>query len=140
MKPDSPSSLTDGAAATLKLMLCGSSYTPAQTHQYVSSATAGEISTTNYAGGYGGAGRKTLSGLSVTADTTNHRAYLTFSAATWTALGTAGGPTTAYALLIIETGGSDATALIVGVMDCANTCLGQDFTVNPSATGLILLT
>ena len=128
-----------GTGATLKLMLVTSAYTPAVTHQYVSSASSAEISTTNYTGGYGGGGRKTLSGLSVTVDTTNHRAYLTFSPATWTALGTTSGPTTAYAVLIIETGGSDSTALIVGVMDCANSCLGQDFTVSPSATGLVLI-
>lgn len=128
-----------GTGATLKLMLVTSSYTPSQTHQYVSSANAAEISTSGYSGGYGGSGRKTLSGLSVVVDTTNHRAYLTFTPAVWTALGAGGGPTTAYAILIIETGGSDSTALIVGVMDCVNTCLGQDFTVNPSATGLILI-
>lgn len=129
-----------GTAATLKLMLVTSSYTPAQTDHFVSAATAAEISTTNYAGTYGGSGRKTLASLAVTTDTSGHRAYLNCAAVVYTALGTAGGPTTAYALLIRETGGSDATSILIGVWDCANGCLGQDFTITPSATGIILLT
>ena len=128
-----------GTAAVLKLMLVTSAYTPSRTDQFVSAASAAEISTTNYTGGYGGGGRKVIASLAVTTDTTNHRAYLSNSPTVFAALGTSGGPQTAYCLLIRETGGSDATSILVGVWDCVNDCFGLDLTFTPAATGTVLL-
>lgn len=128
------------ALSGVKLMLVTSSYTPDKDNQFASSATAAEISTTNYAGGYGGGGRKTVGSMTASEDDALDLGKLTFGAVAWTALGPASaGPTTAYALLVQETGGSDATSPILATYDVVRTLNGSDLTLTPAATGALTI-
>ena len=133
-----------GALTTLKLVLVTSAYTPDKDNDFMSSATANEASTTNYAGGYGGGGRKTVASIAVTQDNTNDLMKLTFAAVTWTNIGVPAGYAVRYALLIQETGGSDATSPILATYDLNSgadfTLNGGDFTVTPNASGALTIT
>ena len=125
-----------GASATpLKLMLLLPSYVQNQAHQYVSSLTAYELVAAGYVGGYGGAGRKGLTGQGVTVDTVNHRAYIT-GTGTWP-IGLGTNETIAMCALIVEAGGSDATSLIVATFDAATQLFGGSLVLAASATGLV---
>lgn len=126
--------------STLKIMLLKSTYTPNPDHKFVSDLTPAtyECNATNYTGGYNGAGRKTLSGLTVTEDTTNNRAV--FDAAdpsNWTALGGTTDNTLQYAAIIKEIT-NDAASLVVAVLDFGTTFTtnGGDFGVSFSASGI----
>lgn len=117
--------LAELSSATLKVMLLKSSYTFNPDHKLVADLTPGthECSVSGYTGGFGGAGRKTLSGKTITEDTSNNRA--TFDAtdpSTWSALGA--GNTLRY-VAIVEEITSDAASRVIAVLD-----FGEDFVTN----------
>lgn len=92
---------------TLKAMLVGSTFTANADMDYVNpSAYQTELSGTNYAGGYGGSGRKTITSKTFTEDDTNDRAAFNATATTWSAInaGTAAG-----VLIIRERAGTGDT-------------------------------
>lgn len=125
------------ASTTIKVMLVTSAYTPDPDHVYVYSATAYELSGTGYAGTYGGSGRKTLASKTVTVDNTLDRGVCDAANVTWTAL-TAG--TVAAAILVIETGGSDATSLLVEYCDLPRFVTdGTDYTITWPDSGVLYL-
>lgn len=130
--------LAELSSATLKVGLLKNTYTFNPDHKFVSDITAGsnECSVTGYTGGFGGAGRKTLSGKTITEDTTNNRA--TFDAtdpATWTAL--AAGNTLRYAFICEEIT-SDAASRVIAVLDFGADYVtnGGDFSVAFNAAGI----
>lgn len=97
--------------ATKKIMLV--SAIPDGDEEFVSELT--EISTSGYTGGYGGSGRKTMSGtFAYTADTsvlTDLHYDLTYNTTVqWATLG-AGGDTFAGWVILTETGGADTTSI-----------------------------
>lgn len=133
------------STATLKMMLVTSSYTANRDDEFVSAASAAEISATNYTGGFGGAGRKTLTGQTVTKDNTNDRAELDVNDVTWTALGGASNATIA-AILVIKENTNDADSWLVAYYDTVTgtpslpfTTNGGDLTLNINVEGLIQL-
>jgi hypothetical protein len=129
------------ASDTLKWMLVSSSYTPNKDNDFVTSATAAEVSTTGYVAGYGNAGRKTLTTQTVTQDNTNDLMKFTADSPTWTNIGVpAGTSSCAYALLVKETGGSDATAILIATLDAVMTFNGGNFTLTVNASGILTLT
>ena len=71
---------------TIKAMLVGSGYTYNPDHNLVSQVVANEVSGTGYAGGFAGAGRKTLSSVVVAQDDTNDRGYMDAADLTWTGI------------------------------------------------------
>ncbi|MEK7862484.1 MAG: hypothetical protein AAB295_04380, partial [Chloroflexota bacterium] len=106
---------------TFKLMLINSGYTPDRDHDFVSSGagTVGgnEIVATNYAGGFGGAGRHALASPAWTESDALDAAVLDANdPATWASLGGATNDTIVAAVLITETGAADDsdTELIAG--------------------------
>jgi hypothetical protein len=130
--------LSELSSATLKVMLLKNSYTLNPDHKFVSDLTPGthEASVSGYTGGFGGAGRKTLSGKTITEDTTNNRA--TFDAtdpATWTALGA--GNTLRYCAIVEEIT-SDAASRVIAVLDFGSDYItnGGDFSVAFNAAGI----
>lgn len=77
----------DFIADTIKCYLVASGYTSDPDHDFVSNVT--EIgNVTNYVGGFGGAGRKTLASKTITIDDTNNRVRLTAADVSFGALGT----------------------------------------------------
>lgn len=113
------------ASDTLKIMLLRSTYTVNPDHKFVSDIVANEASATNYAGGFAGAGRKTLASKTITADDTNNRAV--FSAANpaaWTALGGATNNTLRYCAIVKEIT-NDAASQVIAILD-----FGADFNTN----------
>lgn len=102
------------SGSTIKAMLVGTGYTADAGHVYVSSASGYELSGTGYTGGYGGSGRKTLASKTVTVDSVESRAVFDAADLTWTSI-SAG--TAAAVVLVVETGGSDATSLLVAYCD-----------------------
>ncbi|MFG0251207.1 MAG: hypothetical protein ACF8OB_20165 [Phycisphaeraceae bacterium JB051] len=95
---------------TLKVILCNSTYTPANTDDFVDEGGASdpidaEINVTGYTPGYGNSGRKTAS-VTVTEDAANNRMVVSLADITWTSV--ASGVTITHAILIKE-GTSDDT-------------------------------
>lgn len=117
---------------TLKLILVTSSYTPNKDHDFADDLT-NELSGGGYTGGFGGAGRKTLSGKSFSTDTANDRVEFTFSAVTWTALGAAAG-NPKYAILVKEIT-NDAATRLIAYLDLGTVITnGSDVIVTPDGT------
>lgn len=98
----------------LKVMLLDDSVTPTQDMDFVSEIAADEIAVTGYTGGFGGAGRKVLAGITVVENDAGNQPYAVLPDQTWTALGA--GASVEYAAVIRE-GTSDADSLIVGFID-----------------------
>lgn len=102
---------------TLKLVLLNSAFTPSKDHQYISDISANEISTTNYVGGFAGAGRKTVAGKAVVKDGGAHVVYFDCNDSTWTALGpSSGGPTVGCIALVKEVT-NDAASPVIAEID-----------------------
>lgn len=135
--------LAELASATVKIMLLKDTYVPNQDHKFVSDIVAYECDATNYAGGYGGAGRKTISGKTIVEDAANNRAtWDATDPSDWTSLGGAssGNNTLGKVGLIEETGGSDATARVLAVLEFtggARNTNGGDFGVSFNALGIV---
>jgi hypothetical protein len=112
---------------TFKLMLVKSSYVFDYGHAHISDLA--EIAATNYVGGYGGAGRKTVA-LGLTAGPASLRVLFRFAAdVVWSALGGATNDTVGAIALVEEVGGSDATANYIAFLDLSDfTTSGDDFT------------
>jgi hypothetical protein len=127
----------DLASATLKVMMTAG-YTPNPDHVYVtaSGAAAAEIAVTGYVGGYGGAGRKTLASVTVTQNDTIDKVVLDAADVTWASLAVGATPT--RALIIIEQGGSDATAILLGAVDIGSSATaGAPFTIQWHTDGVL---
>jgi hypothetical protein len=102
-----------------------------------------EIVATNYTGGWGGAGRKTLASKTLTVDKTNDRVEFNCAAFSWTALGGATNATIAAYVVVKEGGANDTTTRLIAYIDTLAsgtlplTTNGSDLTVTPNAEGLL---
>lgn len=97
---------------TIKVMLCTSSYTPDQdTHQYKDDVT-NEVSGTGYT-----AGGATISGMSVSYNTSTNVLSFDGSDVSWTGATLVGANAPRYAVLYDSTPGSDATRPLIGYVD-----------------------
>lgn len=132
---------------TLKAMLIDNSYTADRDDDFITASGVGaaEITATNYAGGFAGAGRKTLAGRTVSEDDPNDRAELDANDVPWTALGGAVNDTI-QAVVIVKEGTSDADSELIAYIDTSTgtpslpfTTNGSDFTAVVNAEGLIQL-
>lgn len=131
--------LAELSSATLKAMLLRNTYTFNPDHKFVADINSTELSVSGYPGGFGGGGRKTLSGKTVTEDAANNR--LVFDAAdpsAWTGL--AAGQTIRY-VAIIEEITSDAASRVVAILDFGADypTNGGDITVAFNATGIAVI-
>lgn len=123
------------AGATLKAGLLKNSYTFNPDHKFVSNLSPGthECSVVGYTGGFGGSGRKALSSITLTEDTTNNRVVLDAADPTqWASL--AAGNTLRY-LFVAEEITSDAASRVVAVLD-----FGEDFITNGGPLDVALST
>lgn len=128
-------------ADTLKLMLVNSTYTPDPDTLVVDAAGASdiidaEISVTGYTGGWGGAGRKTLTNKSFSNDSGTDRAIFDSTVDyTWSALGA--GATIVAAVLIKEGGSDDTTSRPIVYIDTNDVSTnGGDITLQLDANGI----
>lgn len=120
----------DMVADTLKAILVTSSYVPDKDHEFASSLT-NELSGTGYAGGFGGAGRKTLAGKAFSLDLANDRVEWTFTGVLWAAIN-AGNP---KYLIVVKEITNDAASQLVGFLDLGTVVTnGGDVTITPDAT------
>ncbi len=94
---------------TIKVMLLTSAYTPVATANFVSDVSAFELSGTGYVAGFGGAGRKSLTGKTFTEDDAGGTATFDADNLTWTTI-TAG--TFQHAAIIKEVT-TDADSLVI---------------------------
>ncbi len=129
---------------TIKMMLVASSYSPSVDDQFVASASAHEISCSGYVGGFGGTGRKTLNGPTVTKDVTTGKMRLDFTRTTYAAIGTPAGVTARYLCLILEDGTGDANSALIATLDAKAdlsdiVLYGGALNVDPPGNGLLLL-
>lgn len=127
----------DVIADTLKVVLATSAYTPDKDHEFVSSASAAELSGTGYVGGFGGSGRKTLASKALAKDNTLDIAKLTAADLTWTAINAG---TIRYAIVIKEIT-NDAASLLIACIDInptsGYTTDGNDWKLAWPATGVL---
>jgi hypothetical protein len=125
---------------TLKIMLVNNSYTVDASHEFVDEAgetdpKANEIEADNYTKGFGGAGRKTVTGLSFTFNTSTTSLDVSFANLTWSSLGgiVIGHDTVAGAILIKENT-SDTDSDLIAYFDLTDTLTdGTDFIINFSS-------
>jgi hypothetical protein len=134
---DMVSGLIDLDSDVLKVMLVNGSYTPNKDDQFIGSGVgsphAAEIVATNYAGGFGGAGRKTAT-VTISDDTANDRAIAVFGNLTWTALGGAANDTVVGAILVKEIT-NDAASKLIAYWDITDTPTnGGNFTLTMDGT------
>ena len=117
------------ATGPVKCMLVDNTYAPGatSTHEFKSDVT-GEITGTGYT-----AGGMTLSGLSVTADTTNHRGKFTAANPVWSSA-----TFTAYGAVLYKDSGTAATSQLIGYLDFggAKSCSGGSFTIQWDPAGI----
>jgi hypothetical protein len=124
----------DLSADTIKVMLCTSTYTPDQDHEYKSSVT-NEVANGN---GYttGGAA---LANKALTYDAANNAMKFDADDTVWAASTI----TARYAVIYDETsGGSDATRCLLGYVDFGAdvTSTNGNFTITWDATGILRAT
>lgn len=126
---------------TLKVMLVKASYTPNQADQFLDVAGTNDLSddeivATDYAGTFGGAGRKTLASKAVNVDTTNHRATFDAADLLWAGLGGATNDTPVAAVIIKEVT-TDADSIPIAYIDTADlTTNDNDFGITWHADGI----
>jgi len=126
---------------TIKTMLVTSQYTAARTDLVVDAGGANdpvdaEINVTGYTRGWGGAGRKDLTGKGVVVDQAGNRAEFSAGNLTWTALGT--GATIAAMLIIKEGVSNDTTSRLIAYLDVTNTPTnGGDVSFTFNSDGII---
>ncbi len=121
--------------AVIKVMLVTAAYTFDKAHDQVSDISAQEIVATNYAGGFGGAGRKTVS-ITMQKNDADGRVDIAIGDVTYTALGGAVNDTPAAVVVIFETGGGDATSIPIAYLDHADTPTnGGNLTLDMAALG-----
>lgn len=120
----------DVDTSTLKVMLVKSTYTYDPDHDFLDDLS--EISgVSGYTSGYGNAGRKTAT-VTLQTNNTSNRLDIAIADLTWTAL--AAGDTIGGAVLIFETGGSDATGIPIAFFDLTDTPTnGSDITLDFTA-------
>ena len=124
---------------TYKLALLKSSYTPNPDHEYMADVASHECDATNYTGGYGGSGRKTIASPSVTYDSSLNRVVWDFdNPATWVDLGGATNNTLRYGVILKEIT-DDAASPIFAVLDMTAiySTTGGDFTASFSSEGVV---
>lgn len=121
------------AGGTIKAALAGTGYTFSAAH--VDMADVTELATgTGYAGGFSGAGRKTLGSKTITNDTANNRIEFGFANPVWTAIdaGTIGG------VLIYANGTADSDSILIAFDNTTDRATnGGDMTYTVNAEGLL---
>ena len=140
-KEDIIGGVIDLNADTLKLMLVDSTYTPDPDTELVDAGGASdildaEISVTGYTGGWGGAGRKTLTSKNFSNDSATDRAIFDSTVDyTWSSLGA--GATIVAAVLIKEGGANDTTSRPIVYIDTNDVSTnGGDITLQLDANGI----
>lgn len=121
-----------------KIMLVGSEYTFNPDDDFIDAGGANdpvdaEIDATNYARGFGGAGRKAAT-ITFQEQDANNRAVVKIADLTWTSLGGALNDTVEAAILIKE-GSADTDSKLITYFDLPTTPTnGSDFTLDFDAT------
>lgn len=130
-------------SGTIKLLLVTSAYTPAATDLFVSTAVASsaEIVATNYTGGFGGAGRKTVGTKTHSVNQGANRGEFFGIVPTWVALGGATNATIAGAVLYEEISTDAASPLLsYYTVTPATTSNGGDFSLQWTSNLMLTLT
>lgn len=107
-----------GTATNIKVMLLTTSapYTFNPDHEFVSSVAASEAAGTGYVGGYGGAGRKVLTGKLIQDDLTGDRiVFKCDTPVTWTGLNLSSGAIAQ--VVVFAENGTDAASPLIGLLD-----------------------
>ena len=133
--------LDNAADTAVKVMLVQNTYTPDRDHDFVSSITSGTTKEltggTGYTGGFGGSGRKALTGKTIVKDNATDKAYWDATDSSWNAINSG---TIGYVVVIREvTADSDSPILvIIDVPDTATN--GSDLTLQWAADGICNIT
>lgn len=124
---------------TYKVALVTASYVASTAHQYASVFSGFELSGTGYAAGFGGSGRKTLTGASVVSNDASVRAELVGPSTTWTTI-SAG---CAAACVILRELTSDGLSPLIAFIDTGGFPVntnGGDFAIKFRISGTLQLT
>lgn len=130
----------DTTALLLMLHTTATTYTYDADHTAVDMGGANDLvdaeaDVTNYARGWGGAGRKATT-ITLQASTANNRVEIAISDTTWTALGGASNQTINGATLIKSGGANDTTSIPLANFDLTNTSTnGGNVTVDFATLG-----
>jgi hypothetical protein len=121
-------------SSTIKAMLVSPSYSPSASDQFVSAANAAELSGTGYVAGFNQSGRQTLSGKSVSVDSTNHKAVFTANNLAWPGINAG----TIAAVVLIQEKTSDNDSLLIAYLDPADLVTnGGEVDLQWNASGIL---
>lgn len=114
----------------------------AQANEFFDDLTASEITATNYVGGHLGAGRKILTGKTVTVDSANGRISYKATIPTWSSLGGAVNDTIEAVIIAKQGSSDDSDATLIGLWDdpFPLTTVGEDLVLTSEPTGLLFHT
>lgn len=125
---------------TIQVMLVDATYTGNADDDFVDDGIAGdpqshEIAVTGYTIGFGGTGRKTLAGKTITTDDANDRAEFDANDVTWTTLGTGA---TIGAIILYKRNTVDTDSQLIAKFDVTDTPTnGSDITAQWNVEGLL---
>lgn len=130
----------DWLNATIKVALMTPSYTPdATADRDMADINTNEITGTNYTGGHGGSGRKTVTNASINLDTANNEVELDGDDPFWSDIN----PDTdiAWAVIHVEGSSDDTDAYLIGAYDVSDVDpAGNDYTLRFDTEGAVKLT
>ncbi len=119
---------------TIKVMLVDPDAAFNADHNFVNQISSDELSGTGYAGGFNGAGRKTLASKTVTEDDGNDRAEFDAADVTWTGINAG----TASAAVLIKEVTDDTDSLLIAFLDFTDVVTnGGNLTLQWDAEGLL---
>lgn len=123
----------DWDSQTFKAMLVTSSYSANPDHDFVSSASAAELTGTGYTAGFNGAGRVVLTSKAVNESDSDDRAYVDCDDVAWTGINAG----TIAAMIIIREVSTDANSYLVAYLQlsAAQPTNGGDVTIVIPTTG-----
>jgi len=128
----------DAGGQTYRVLLVGTSYTPDPDHIFVADVVASEVSGAGYVGGFAGAGRKAITGRTVTANLTLDRAELDGGDISLPGLSVG----TIKGAIIFRERTSDADSELIAFVDSGFPAIssGADFAIAWNSGGILQIT
>jgi len=136
----------DLIADTIKVMALQNDTGESTDHEFIGDVLGAggvEVTSTGYAGGFGGAGRKVLASKALAVDQINNRAEFDCADVTWAAISQAGAEQWVALLMVKEITNDNASPVLAHVDTATGFPLtpnGSDITLTIDAEGLLHLT
>lgn len=134
---DNPRGGINLTGVSVKVCLVDGTFALTATDQYLGDGTLGEISVGGYTGGHGNAGRRTITGVTISLGASGVTVYVDGAdPATWSSVAT--GVTINGAVLHVKGTSNDTDAKIIAFYDLTDTPTnGSDITLSWNSSGML---